>query len=201
MKLLSIDIETTGLDPSYCSTLEVGAVLFDPQPKINPDGRNTAVSSGGGTIPRWRTFERLIAHSRVVGEPYALQLNQEILAELAGVKKTHRQIIKAAELGPQIAQWLRLEGVNAENKATIVGKNYDAFDRQFLNRVTGWNEFVSPLVERRTLDVGSLYFRPDDGKVVGLEACLKTIGVDQPVAHRALDDALQVATAVSRFFT
>lgn len=191
MKLLSIDIETTGLDPVTCSTLEVGCVLFDPQPDLSL----TPVER------RWKTFERLIEHTRIQGEPYALQLNQEILAELAGVKKTHIAQIPASQLGPQVAKWLRLEGVNAENKATIVGKNYDAFDRQFLNRVPGWNQFVSPLVERRTLDVGSLYFRPDDGKVVGLEACLKTIGADATVSHRALDDALQVATAVTRFFT
>lgn len=189
MKLLSIDIETTGLDPVTCSTLEVGCVLFDPQPDLSPFDR------------RWKTFERLIEHTRIQGEPYALQLNHDILAELAGVKKTHIAQVPASQLGPQVAKWLRLAGVNAENKATIVGKNYDAFDRQFLNRVPGWNQFVSPLVERRTLDVGSLYFRPDDGKVVGLEACLKIIGADNTVSHRALDDALQVATAVTRFFT
>jgi hypothetical protein len=165
-------------------------VLFDPQPALDATPQER----------RWKTFERLIEHSRIQGEPYALQLNQNILAELAGVQKTHIQVIKAAELGPQVAQWLRLEGVNAENKATIVGKNYDAFDRQFLNRVPGWNEFITPLVERRTLDVGSLYFNPDDGKVVSLESCLKTIGFDASVSHRALDDALMVATAISRFF-
>ena len=191
MKLLSIDIETTGLDPATCSTLEVGCVLFDPQPDLNATPQER----------KWKTFERLIEHSRIQGEPYALQLNADILAELAGVEKTHIQIVKAAELGPQVAQWLRLEGVNAENKATIVGKNYDSFDRQFLNRVPGWNEFISPLVERRTLDVGSLYFNPEDGKVVNLESCLKKIGIDTSVNHRALDDALQVATAVSRFFS
>jgi DNA polymerase III epsilon subunit-like protein len=191
MKLLSIDIETTGLDPATCSTLEVGCVLFDPQPDLNATPQER----------RWKTWECLIEHSRVQGEPYALQLNHDILAELAGVKKTHRQILKAAEVGPKVAQWLRLEGVNAENKATIVGKNYDAFDRQFLNRVPGWNQFLSPIVERRTLDVGSLYFCPDDGKVVGLEACLAKIGVDDSDSHRALDDALQVATAITRFFT
>ena len=191
MKLLSVDIETTGLDPSTCSVLEVGAVLFDPQPDL----------SAPPVQRRWQTFERLIRHKQIQGEPYALQLNKDILAELCGVKKTHISIVKAASVGPALAEWLRSYGISESNKATIVGKNYDAFDRQFLNRVPGWNAFVGPLVERRTLDVGSLYFCPDDGKVVGLEACLQTIGADTTVSHRALDDALQVATAVSRFFT
>lgn len=190
MKLLSVDIETTGLNPNTCSVLEVGAVLFDPDPVV-----------GDGPTPRWQTFEKLIAHSTFTGEGYALQLNRDIIAEICGVDKTHREILRAAQVGPALSEWLNDNGVTPDNKATIVGKNYDAFDRQFLNRLPGWNEFVGPYVERRALDVGSLYFRPGDGKVVGLEACLRTIGVDTSVSHRALDDALQVATAVTRFFT
>lgn len=191
MKLLSVDIETTGLDPATCSTLEVGCVLFDPQPDLTAPPVDR----------RWKTFERLVKHSRIQGEPYALQMNQQILAELAGVKSTHIEIVPGSRIGPEVAEWLRSEGIDSDNRATIVGKNYDAFDRQFLNRLPGWSQFVTPLVERRTLDVGSLYFRPDDGKVVGLEACLLTIGSEATVSHRALDDALQVATAVTRFFT
>lgn len=192
MKLLSIDIETTGLNPHNCSVLEVGCVLFDPCPDLattTPDER------------RWQTFECLLDNRRIQGEAYALQMNQDILAEIAGVKKTHRQLLRAAQIGPAVSEWLTSFGVNPSNKATIVGKNYDAFDRQFLERIPGWKEFVNPFVERRVLDVGSLYFRPDDGKVVNLVSCLKTIGITKTdVSHRALDDALDVATAVSRFF-
>ena len=191
MKLLSIDIETTGLDPAFCSTLEVGAVLFDPDPNLDEPSESR----------RWGTFERLIKHTRIQGEPYALQMNQKILAELAGVEKTHIPIVFGPQVGPQLREWLQERGVNPDNKVTIVGKNYDAFDRQFLDRLPGWKDFINPVVERRTLDVGSLYFSPSDGRVQPLDKCLEVIGCRDLVTHRALDDALAVATAVSRFFT
>ncbi len=35
MKAISIDIETTGLDPNKHVVLEVGAVIFDTQQSIN----------------------------------------------------------------------------------------------------------------------------------------------------------------------
>lgn len=192
MRLLSIDIETTGLDPAYCSTLEVGAVLFDPDPDLQSETPEQR---------RWQTFERLISHKRIQGEPYALQMNQKILAELAGVERTHIPIVAASNVGPGLADWLAFHGVTKDNKVTIVGKNYDAFDRQFLNRLPGWKAFVEPYVERRTLDVGSLYFSPSDGKVESLDKCLEVVGCRDLVTHRALDDALAVATSVSRFFT
>lgn len=194
MKLLSIDIETTGLDPASCSVLEVGAVLFDPQPALAEDGK----INEAGRKPA--TFERLIAHSRIQGEPYALNMNSELLLECAGIKKSHIELIQANRVGPQLREWLRRNGVDEFNKVTIVGKNYDAFDKQFLERLTGWRLAINPLVERRTLDVGSLYFKPSDGKVVSLDACLETIGCSGLVTHRALDDALAVMTAITRFF-
>jgi DNA polymerase III epsilon subunit-like protein len=194
MKLLSIDIETTGLDPNFCSVLEVGAVLFDPQPELATDGK---INEAGR---RPATFERLVSHSRIQGEPYSLQMNQHILQELCGLKPTHIEIIAANRVGPQLREWLRQNGVDQNNKVTIVGKNYDAFDRRFLEKLIGWNLAMNPLLERRTLDVGSLYFKPEDGKVASLDACLETIGCTGLVTHRALDDALAVMTAITRFF-
>jgi len=191
MKLLSIDIETTGLDPRTCSVLEIGAVVFDPQPAIiegpNEKGR------------RWQTFEYLVKHSRVQGEAYALSMNSEIIGEIAGTKKTYRPIGDVTEIITNFRGFL-LDNQVDDQKFTIVGKNYDAFDAQFLNRLPGWGQRILPLCERRTLDVGSLCFCPEDGKVVNLDSCLSKIGVKGIVTHRALDDAMAVATCVSRFF-
>lgn len=190
MKLLSIDIETTGLNPEKCSTLEFGAVLF-----------TLAENQPGEKAPRWQTFERLIEHREITGEPYALQMNQKILAELAYVTETHIEIVPEGMLPFEFTKWLSQQGVTPSDKATIVGKNYDAFDRQFLERMVDWKRLVNPLVERRVLDVGSLFFNPENGKVQNLEGCLKTVGCDTVVSHRALQDALDCATAVSRFFS
>ena len=99
----------------------------------------------------------------------------------------------------QLGDFLR-EHQNGSEKYTIVGKNFDAFDARFLERIPGWDTYVKPLCERRTLDVGSLCFRPGDGRVESLEKCLEMVGIRDTTTHRALDDALQVATVVSRFF-
>jgi len=188
MKLISIDIETTGLDPATCSVLEIGAVIFDPQPDLNPALRFRPV-----------TFERIISHQRIQGEPYALQMNADLIAEIAGTKETHVEIRTAVEMIGDFRDFLEKNCEDGE-KLTIVGKNYDAFDRQFLARVPGWNNVTKTRLARRVLDVGSLCFCPDDGEVVNLTKCLAKLGVRDDVSHRALDDALQVMTVVTRFF-
>jgi len=191
MKLLSIDLETSGLDPNSCCVLEIGCVLFDPDPEI-------AVNETGR---RWETFNRLISHKRIVGEPYALAMNADVIAEISGRKETHISIVPITTALADLAACLRAHGVTEENKVTVVGKNFDRFDLQFLNRCPGWRQHVEPLLERRSLDAGSLLFSPHDGAVLPLDKCLERIGVRDNVAHRALDDALQVATVVSRFFS
>lgn len=192
MKIISIDVETTGLNQTNCSVLEFGAAIFNPRPP-KP-----------GFAPKWETFECLIAHSWIQGEPWALQMNQEILAEIAGAKKTYRDILTVTEFITNFRGFcLDHREVNDEggfDKYTVAGKNFDRLDFQFLKRIPGWTQRIEPLVERRTLDVGSLFFNPDDDKIVNLTQCLEKVGQSGLVTHRAVDDALAVATAVTRFF-
>lgn len=191
MKLLSIDVETTGLDHTTCGILEVGCVLFDPKPDL-------ATTSWRDRM--WKVFECLVDNNSIRGEPYALQMNAGILAEIAGAKGTHLRKIKAGQIAREVFYWLKDCGVDENNKVTIVGKNYDAFDARFLSKLHQWDALIGSLTERRTLDVGSLYFNPSDGGVLGLNDCLERIGIRDEVSHRALSDAAHVATAVSRFF-
>lgn len=188
MKLISIDIETTGLNPSTCSVLEIGAVIFNPRPK-KP-----------GLAPKWETFETLVKHSRIQGDPWALQMNQEILAEICGAKKTHLNLVVAMQAITDLRDFIDRETVGSDEKLTITGKNFDAFDRQFLNRMPGYEIMAKTRLARRALDVGGLFFDPSDGEVVNLDRCLEKVGQSGLVTHRALDDALAVATAVTRFF-
>lgn len=191
MRLLSVDIETTGLDPVSCSVLEIGCVVFDPQPAIgglHPDTRPR----------RWRTFEYLINHTRIQGEPYAIGMNADVINEIAGRKETHIPIGNVTEVIANLYEFLTT--YSDGGKYTIVGKNYDAFDGRFLDRLPGWATRIKPLCERRTLDLGSLCFDPTDGRVPNLTECLHKLGIRDDVKHRALGDALQVATGITRFF-
>ena len=60
---VSIDIETTGLDPATCQTLEIGAVIDDWTRPIDQ-------------LP---VFRRVLAWEQVTGSPYAMAMNANLL--------------------------------------------------------------------------------------------------------------------------
>ena len=77
-KYVSIDIETTGLDPQTCQILEIGMVVEDWQTPIED-------------LP-CLTF--LVDPGIIVGEPYALQMNSQVLLDiydLRGCRATSRR--------------------------------------------------------------------------------------------------------------
>ncbi len=53
--MISIDIETTGLNPQFCQILEFAAVLGD------------------------KSFRRIFKHKPIIGEPRALEMHKELL--------------------------------------------------------------------------------------------------------------------------
>lgn len=59
MDYISIDTETTGLNPNTCQILQIGAIAFV-----------------GGVV---KEFEVTIKHDLIHGEPIALQMNMKIL--------------------------------------------------------------------------------------------------------------------------
>ena len=63
---VSIDIETTGLDPSKCQTLEIGAAIDDWTKPIEE-------------LP---LFRRVMAWEEVVGSPYAMAMNFRLLKSI-----------------------------------------------------------------------------------------------------------------------
>ena len=58
MKYVSIDIETTGLDPETCQILQVGAVIEDTQNLLPLE-----------ELPK---FNCIVEHPAYTGSPYAL---------------------------------------------------------------------------------------------------------------------------------
>ena len=92
---------------------------------------------------------------------------------------------------------MRTFGFDDKNKGFIVGKNFAKFDDRFLEKIPGWE--LLPL-HHRMLDPGSLCFNPKDGEILNLTKCLERVGVRKDVGHRSLEDALDVATVVSRWF-
>jgi oligoribonuclease len=172
MIFLSVDIETTGLDPDTCQILEIGAVLVDTV--ASPES--------------WPTFRRLIRHDLYKGESYALSMHSKLFQELS---KGRGVAVWEALL--DLKQWLVDCGVTT--KITIAGKNFAAFDKNFLEKHEQWR--VIPK-HHRYLDVGNLYFDPMfDEEIPNTEKCMFFAGLQNEVAHTALEDALVVAKLIN----
>ena len=71
MPFVSIDLETTGLDPSYCQIVEIGEVYDD----------------GFKCVDDLPIFHKYVysPDGRYCGEPFALQMDAKILSELSSI--------------------------------------------------------------------------------------------------------------------
>lgn len=173
MKMLSVDIETTGLDPDHCQILEIGAVLFDTD-----------------TYEVLGTFERLVRPSGMcTGEPYAIAMNGKLFYRLANGEGVHLW-----EATTQLQKWLHEHQVY--HKITICGKNFASFDSKFLDKCSHWRSIPK---SHRVLDISSMYYNPDihDERLPSTEECKTIAGLPGEVAHTALADAMDVVRLVT----
>jgi oligoribonuclease (3'-5' exoribonuclease) len=166
---LSIDIETTGLDCEKDRILEIGAIYDDG---ITP-------------IEKLHTFRKIVQIDRLSGNPYALSLNRDLLLEIS--KNTGE-----LKLVHSFNMWLSDLFYNSplEGKPiTLAGKNVGNFDLKFLIK-EGFNYPYN----HRIIDLGSMYLT-DFGYIPSLNTINKSLNY-KPVAHRALDDAMNVVKAI-----
>jgi oligoribonuclease (3'-5' exoribonuclease) len=127
---LSIDIETTGLNPDTCQVLELGCVLND----------------FSKPLMACRTFEMIINPGHIQGEPRGLAMNARLLEKIAdGNGMTHPFAMKS------FAQWMR---DYVPSRVHPLGKNVAGFDIQFLQRLPEW---PAGHIHYRSLEVGTLY--------------------------------------------
>lgn len=180
MKVVSVDVETTGLDPRKDQILEFAAVLFDlPGEPIDH-------------------FHRLVWHERIEGHPRALAMNAAILVELADADRpVSLKVVHVHGLYSDFRSWLYRHVGDA--KVTLAGKNAGAFDLQFLRSLPGWRD---DLFRHRILDPGSLYFNPglDSDYLPDLATCRERAGLDKQVKHRALHDAIAVMECIRAYY-
>jgi oligoribonuclease (3'-5' exoribonuclease) len=177
MPYVSIDIETTGLDPETCQTLEVGAVIDDWKSPINQ-------------LP---TFRRILMHEQIVGTPFALALNAGLLKQIAADHGPDDPFCQPKELGYLLADWVKCYGLDPMD-LQAAGKNFASFDMLFLKRLPNFNTFVK--FRHRVLDPAILYYQPADGKLPDSKTCYERAGLDAKVAHTAVEDALAVVWLV-----
>ena len=131
MKYVSIDIETTGLDPETCQIIQIGAVIED-----------TLIEKPVDELPR---FQCLVEHSQISGSPFALRMNAEILAKLGELERADRNdrseirkrhnILPPSLVAKSFKMWLAANGFESTDDSpisiTAAGKNFATFDKLF----------------------------------------------------------------------
>jgi len=195
MKYVSIDIETTGLNPDDCQIISIGAVIEDTELKLPFDD-----------CPK---FHAIILHDRIIGEPYALNMNRKIITW----GNDYMDFIKSGDtkgadnlsfgLGVDFCReddvvrrfvyFLEANGIVDPKCVTInvAGKNFSTFDKKFLDKLPGWNKSIR--TRQRVLDPAILFMDwSNDDKLPTLGMCKERAGIDGEVTHVALDDAWDV---------
>ena len=193
MKYVSIDIETTGLDPETCQTIQIGAVIEDTNNPLPIED-----------LPR---FKCLVEHPQYTGSPFALVMNKDILAQLGELERANKEeraeirkrynILPEGLVAKSLGMWLQANGLgDPESKTgqiriTVAGKNFATFDKLFLQKLSGWSTSIQ--IRQRMIDptILCMDWTKDDG-LPNLAECMKRAGVEGAVTHDALQDAIDV---------
>jgi oligoribonuclease len=216
MKYISIDIETTGLDPEFNQILSVGAVIEDT---LNPLPFEE--------LPK---FHAVIKRESVYGSIFALNLNKDLIQamkdyseartedekklveESFGARFYHEdEVVEAlyqfcyrnglVDLDPNwLTRQVKVIGgiaypilTSNMNKTYLncAGKNFAGFDKKFLEKLPRWKQVFS--IRSRVLDPGILFVDwINDESVPSLDECKKRAGIDGVVTHNAVEDAMDV---------
>lgn len=179
MKVVSIDIETTGLDPQKCDILQIGACIFD---LLEPFERVKC--------PKLLLYvNTLLTH----WEQQAVVSNAKIVADMMQRKmRNDPDVVTYADVVPDFRYWLNTNGVRQDIGFTVTGKNFMGFDQQFLcSKVPNWADGIR--IKHRSIDIASHFWQPGDAALPTLQMCLERAGINTVVSHTALDDALDVA--------
>lgn len=186
MRYVSIDIETTGLNPETDQILEFGAVIDDTMHPEVP-------------VEELPTFRRVVHHRRIKGTPRALAMNARLLSEMSEVGLYEASLGICCQTGYVVSyfeKFLLTHGYKKSPSGPIefvpAGKNFSGFDHRFLKAMTpAWDRTFRP--SHRTLDPAILYFDPlKDEKPPSLSECLERAGLDSTVKHTAIEDARDV---------
>lgn len=194
MKYVSIDIETTGLDPETCQIIQIGAVIEDTN-DVKP-------------IDELPKFQCIVEHERYSGQPTALAMNHGIiekLAQLDRASKEERSIIRKQHnilpvgiVAQSFSIWLQANGIdpNPESKTqqvtiTAAGKNFATFDKVFLQKLPNWQSSVQ--IKQRVIDPAILYMNwQNEESLPNLTECMRRANITDVVTHDALQDSIDV---------
>lgn len=217
-KYLSIDTETSGLDPANSELLEVGMVVFDSKEKLK--------------LTQYNALRIVFVKEQIQGNIFAINMNINLLNEISKISKEFDKpgtdsIIEIitedlttwyvdirgkrlldtmflssyldednqaiGDLTYKLTAWLSSAKVG--NKLNIAGKNFAMFDKAFLEKFSCFKKTILKRMSHKVLDIGSLYVTKQDECLPSLDECLQRAGINEAVPHTAVDNARLTALA------
>ena len=220
MRYISVDTETTGLDPEKDQVLSIGAIIEDTNKPT--DFQDTS------------KFHGVIKRNQITGGLYAINLNQKLLATMNQYKCAESEAAKAKieantgmqfynenEIVSEFFYWLAehdfvktkeddgrayldrhvtvrngkmLPAIDHKTKPiqiTVAGKNFATFDKLFLEKLPRWKQLIK--VRQRIMDPAILFLDwEQDESLPNLATCKKRAGFQEIVTHNAVEDAWDV---------
>lgn len=179
MKYVSIDLETTGLDPKQDQILSVGMVVEDTE-NILP-------------IVDLPKIEIRVLSDRISGSIFALDMNRDLIEAINDQKYEgdHVFYCKEDEVVQIMYGFIHRNFGHHDAKVTVAGKNFNGFDIKFLETLTSWGYGFK--FHRRVIDPAVLSVDwSQDTVLPDLSLCKKRSRLPELVTHNAVDDALDV---------
>lgn len=217
MVILSIDIETSGLNPETNQILSVGVVVENTEKKLPFE-----------EVPK---FHCAIVREDIVGGLFALDLNRDLIhsinswdiADKDGKKEIEEQtgmiFLREDEVVSELFRFLYrnsvlnplmykmdtnramqiIDGVSYPllnskieiSHLTCAGKNFATFDKLFLEKLPRWKQVFK--IRQRIIDPTILFTDWDeDESLPSLSVCKERAGFNNVVSHNALEDSWDV---------
>lgn len=212
MIYVSIDIETSGLDPEKNCVLSIGAIIEDTEKKL--------------PFEECPKFNAIILQKEIVGSPRAITMNKKIIGMIGDYLEgddetkqnyqTHSeyQFLEKDEVIKQFFlflvdntdlhdEWVKGDkDVNTKSRPitiNVAGKNFGTFDKLFLQQLPWWQKLIR--TRQRVLDPAILCVDwMNDKSLPSLTQCKERTNIDGIVTHNALEDAWDVIQVLRKFY-
>ena len=218
MKFISIDTETTGLNPETCQLLSFGAIIEDTEKKLPFD-----------QIPKFHCAILRGERDILQGELFALNMNKNLIESItqysiaktqeeknAIIQKTGMQFLREEEvvkaffhflidhgaIAPEHDYSKTVEIINGKTypilgtkmkpfHLNIAGKNFHAGDQAYIERLPRWKQVFR--IRNRHIDPSVLFVDwKNDESMPSLGVCKERAKIEGIVTHDALEDAWDV---------
>lgn len=173
MKYVSLDLETTGLDPKISQVLQIAMVLED--------------TNHQAPVAKLPHFNQLMLNEVLQGSWYAMfEMNRDL------IERCQKEGAHPASVWCWAQEWLEDQGYSPTNRAVLAGKNVGTFDWHFLP------ESLRRYFHHRVIDPGSMFIDWSQDAPPSLGDLLYP--PQKVVRHDALSDARDVISVLRRSY-